>query len=100
MPEKLRIVCPICGMMSDLEQLQKTSENKPAEVRLKQQKWGGKLPAGVPVEGDLVTKKGRGSAPGYMVYEDITDQIPDEVEKVRKFFDDRIELYQSGKGEP
>ncbi|MDP2727319.1 MAG: hypothetical protein Q8P59_07220 [Dehalococcoidia bacterium] len=99
MPEKLRIVCPICGMMSDLKQLQKTNESKAPDVRILLQKWGGKLPAVAPVEGALPVKAGRGSAPGYMEYVDVTDSVPDEVEKVQKFFDSRIELYQAGKGE-
>ena len=97
MPEKLRIVCPVCGMMSDLETLQETNTTKPAAVRIKLQKWGGKKPAGVPVEGALPVVKGRGSAPGYMEYVDVTEQVPDEVAKMEAFFNARIELYQAGK---
>lgn len=96
--EVTRVRCPICGMMPSLDNLEKTAKEKPAEVRIFVSRFYGKAPK---TEGFGVDtpykKKGRGSAPGRIEYEDITDKVPDEVEKLRSYFDDRIKQYQEGK---
>ena len=96
MPEKIRVRCPFCGLTPFLDELAKTAE-KPAEIRIFVLKFGGKKPAGTPAEGDMPVKKGRGSAPGYMELLDVTESVPGEVEKMREFFDERVELYQKEK---
>jgi len=96
MAEKIRVMCPICGMMPFLENLEQTAKEKPAEVRLYLMKFGGKLPVEKEKE-EVYKKKGRGSAPGYMVLTDITEQFPDQVKEIQKFFDARIEVYLGAK---
>lgn len=94
MPEKLRVRCPVCGSMPDLDQLAKTEEEKPARIRIFLQKFGGKMPAdeavGVPYK-----KRKRGSAPGYMEYTDITDSSQEELAKLKEWFDKRVQEYLS-----
>lgn len=92
--EKIRVMCPICGMMPFLENLEQTAKEKPAEVRLYLLKFGGKL-AVVKATDEDYKKKGRGSAPGYMELIDITDQQPQQVLQLAKFFKDRAELFLS-----
>ena len=95
MAERIRVRCPFCGMHPFLEDLLKTAEEKPAEVRIFVLKFGGKKPA-VP-NGEIPQKKGRGKAPGQMELIDITDQVPDEVKKFQVFFDERVVLYKKEK---
>lgn len=92
MAEKIRIRCPICGSMPDLDQLTQTEEAKPARIRIFLQKFGGKVPADD--QGDeTYTKKKRGAAKGYMEYIDVTDDSPGEVAKMKQWFDKRIKEY-------
>ena len=96
MAEKLRVTCPICGQMTDLEQMENAEENKPTKVRLHLQKFGGKVAA--EDQGAMpFTKKKRGSAKGFMQYIDITDAQPEEVAKLESWFDKRIAEYLKGK---
>lgn len=98
MAEKLRIRCPFCGMHPTLEVLDQTVKEKPAEVRIFLQKYGGKLPA--PVEGKAVyEKKGRGSAPGYMEWVEITGQVPEQVAAMEELFRARVKLFLQKVGE-
>ncbi len=96
MAEVTRVRCPICGAMPTLGNLEKTQDEKPAEVRIILQRFGGK----VKVEdehGVMPKKKKRGSAPGFIEYEDVTDQFPDSVKAMEGFFDKRIAEYQEKK---
>ena len=90
MKEILRVRCPICGMMPSLDNLAQTAE-KEAEIRLYMQKIYGKKPAPA---GEEFKKKGRGKAPGWIEYEDITEQAPDQVDRLKTFFDKRIAEFQ------
>ncbi|KKK62084.1 hypothetical protein LCGC14_3007880 [marine sediment metagenome] len=97
MAEKIRVRCPVCGSMPNLDQLLFTEENKPAEIRVFLHKFGGKLP--VEDQGAIpLTKKKKGSAPGYSEYIDITDDQPEEVAKVKTWFDKRVAEYLEGGG--
>ena len=95
MAERIRIRCPICGSMPNLDQLAYTDENKPAKVLIFNHKFGGKVavedPSAIPF-----TKKKRGSAPGYSEYIDITAESPEELAKMKTWVDKRIAEYQAG----
>jgi len=93
--EKIRVMCPMCGMMPFLQNLEQTVKEKPAEVRLYLLKFGGKLPA-VKTTEEGYKKKGRGTAPGYMEYIDITDQYPNQVLAIADFFKKRAKIFLSG----
>jgi hypothetical protein len=81
-------------MMTDLDRMAKADE-KPAEVRLFVQKIGGKQ--AVPhIDGEPYKKIGRGKAPGYNVYEDITETAPEQVAKVRAWFAKRAKSFLGG----
>ena len=88
-------MCPLCGMMPFLENLEKTDKEKPAKVRVFLLKFGGKKPA-VPVEGGLYKKKGRGSAPGYMELLEVTEDYPEQVSKLSNFFEGRAIQFLEG----
>jgi len=92
MREVIRVRCPCCGMMPRLEQLANVDEKKP-EVRIFVQKFGGKKP----VEKTEEWKKtGRGKAPGFMSYEDITDTMEaDQLKTITDWFVKRMEEYHS-----
>lgn len=96
MAERIRVRCPVCGSMPSLDQLVQTEQTKPAQIRVFLQKFGGKVPAE-----DLGAmpfgKKKKGSAKGYMEYIDITADQPEEVAKVKTWFDKRIKEYLEGK---
>ncbi len=94
--EILRIRCPCCGMLPNLKVLEQTANEKPAEVRIIVNRFYGKKPAGQ-TEIDVFKKKKRGSAPGWIEYEDITDQVPEVVAKMQTYFDKRIAEYLKGK---
>lgn len=55
MKEVLRVRCPVCGMMTDLEQMAKAEAEKPTEVRLFLQKFGGKV-ATEKLEAEVIIK--------------------------------------------
>lgn len=93
--EVIRVVCPVCGMMTDADQMVKTHEKKPPKILIFRQRFGGKV-AGEPSP-LLLGKKGKGKTKGFMEYTDITSQVPTIVAEVQKFFDERIKLYQEGK---
>lgn len=95
MAEKLRIKCPCCGFVTDLESLAEAAK-KPAEVRVILQKFGGKKP--VMATGEIPKKTKQGGAPGYNEYTDITDQVPDQVLKMEEFFKDRAMAFLDGLG--
>jgi len=95
MAERIRVRCPVCGSMPTLPQLVQTEEEKPAKIRVFLQKFGGKVAA--EDQGAMAFgKKKRGSAPGYMEYIDITDASPEEVAKVKTWFDKRVKEYLEG----
>ena len=94
--EVTRIRCPVCGAMPTLENLEQTVKEKPAEIRIFIQRFGGKVQA-QKEEGEMPKKKGRGKAPGFMEYEDVTDKYPELVAQMKGYFDGRIEQYQEGK---
>lgn len=89
MKEIIRVRCPCCSMMTDLDRMA-MADDTPAEVRLYIQKIGGKKPA---EQGAEYKKIGRGKAPGVNIYEDITDSSPDQVAKVAEFFKRRAEEF-------
>ena len=98
MAEKIRITCPICGQMTDLKQMENAEEKKPTEVRLYLQKFGGKVPAEDPNQALFqLKKKKKGSAKGYIEYIDITGDQPEEVAKLKTWFDKRVKEYLEGK---
>ena len=70
MIEKLRFKCPVCGMCSDVDQL-----NRTFNIKVWIQKFGGK------VAGNF---KGRGKAKGLMKYVDVTKSRGDIVEEIRE----------------
>jgi hypothetical protein len=90
--EIIRVTCPCCGMMTDLEQIARADAEKPAEVRLFVQKLGGKKPAETSPEAPY-HKKGRGKAPGYIEYQDITESSPEQVAKLRDWFEARAKQF-------
>lgn len=92
MAEKVRCLCPCCGMYPFLENLEQTAKEKPTEIRLYLLKFGGKLPA-TKVEAETCKKKKRGSAPGYMEMIDITNQYPNQVKMVQAFFEDSAKKF-------
>lgn len=96
MKEIVRVRCPVCGMMPSLKNLEQTEQTKPAKVRIFVQQMGGKLPA-VKEEGGIPVKHRRGSAPGKMIYLDITDQSPTQRKHMEEWFDNRISQYQKAK---
>ncbi len=94
MAEKIRITCPICGQMTDLKQMENAEEKKPTEVRLFLQKFGGKIAAEDPNQALFhPKKKKKGSAKGYIEYIDITGDQPEEVAKLKMWFDKRVAEY-------
>lgn len=95
MKEIIRIRCPLCGMMPSENNLKQTEEEKPAEVRVFICRFYGKVKA-EEVPGVLYKKKGRGSAPGRIEYEDVTEQEEELLKKYQDWFDKRIEQYQGG----
>jgi len=95
MAEKIRVRCPVCGSMPNLDQLVFTEENKPARIRIFLHKFGGKVAA--EDQGAIpYAKKKRGSAPGYSEYFDITDAQPEELAKLKTWFDKRVAEYLEG----
>ena len=94
MAERLRVRCPVCGMHPFLEDLAKTAEEKPAEVKIFVLKFGGKMP--VVENGEIPVKTGRGKAPGYMEMVEVTDQVPEEVKKFEDFFKGRAQVFLAG----
>lgn len=70
--QKLRVRCPCCGQMTDLDRMAEVN-TQPAEVQVFLQTMGGKNPIVQP-EGEW-KKGGRGKAPGKMVYEEITKEM-------------------------
>jgi hypothetical protein len=63
MTQRIRVRCPHCGMMSDLEHF----KDGPYDVQVFLQTFGGKVP------GDRKGKgSGKGSGAGVMEYEEIT----------------------------
>ena len=92
--EKLRVRCPCCGQMTDLDRMAEVSEN-PAEVQVFLQTMGGKLPA-PQVEGEF-KKVGRGKAPGLMTYEEITEKMePGQRATIRDWFTSRAKAFLGG----
>lgn len=78
--------------MPTLEKLVQTEEKKPPLIRLFLQKFGGKVAA--EDQGAMpYPKKKRGSAKGYMEYIDITDDQPEELAKLKTWFDKRVAEY-------
>jgi hypothetical protein len=73
-----RVRCPVCGMLPTLKNLDEAKE-RPAEIRIIVQRIYGKKKADKS-EGEF-KKKGRGSAPGWIEYEDVTDSMPEIVKK-------------------
>jgi hypothetical protein len=84
-------------MMPDLNNLTKAA-GEPAEVRIYVSRFWGKKPMPEPPPEELQKKRKRGSAPGWIEYEEITDKVPSQVKEMIAFFDQRIKLYQEGKG--
>ncbi len=97
MPKVVRVRCPLCGAMPTLANLEQTQNEKPAEIRLFLQEFGGKVAPEAVVTAPY-TKKGRGSAPGFMQYTDVTNDNPEELEEMGKWFDARIQQYLDSKG--
>lgn len=96
MKEFIRVRCPVCGMMPSEENLEKGKENL-AEVRIFIMRVGGKAPA-TPKSGfEHYEKKGRGKAPGFIEYEDVTKKEPELVQKYQDYFLKRAKQFQEGK---
>ncbi len=68
--EKIRFKCPCCGMVSDLDRINRAH---PYKIQVFRQEFGGK------VAGD---HKGRGKAQGYMKYTNITRSSVDLVYEI------------------
>ena len=84
MAKKVRIKCPLCGMVSDLEHIEKQGNQYP-EISIVE--YGGK------VKGE---RKGRGKAKGYMKYKAVKDK--EIVKEVFGFLSKRIEELNKLKG--
>jgi len=72
MIEKIRFRCPCCGMMADIDRI----DRSPYKIQVFSQKFGGKV-AG--------SNKGRGKAKGLMKYTNITRvsvEIVHEIEEM------------------
>ncbi len=80
MIEKIRFRCPCCGLMADLDRLDR---NQPYKIQVFSQKFGGK------VAGD---RKGRGKAKGLMKYTNITRMSVDVVREIEEMVE---RVYQS-----
>ena len=97
MAEKLRVRCPICGSMPDLDQLVQTEKKWPAKLMLYLQKFGGKVPVTEPPSVEQLSKKKKmGGAPGYMEYIDITAESESQLAKIKVWFDKRVQEYLKG----
>ena len=80
MNEKIRFRCPCCGMMADLDRIERGG---PYKIQVFSQTVGGK------VAGD---RKGRGKAKGLMKYTNITRSSIDVVREI----EERVErVYQT-----
>jgi len=90
MAEKKRVRCPVCGMMPFLEYLEGQPEDGTFEVEMFVLKFGGKIVMESQV-GDGYTKKGRGSAKGYM--ELVPLNSPDDLETAVALFKKRAETF-------
>ncbi len=93
--EKLRVRCPCCGQMTDLDRMAEVNPN-PAHVQVFLQTFGGKNP--VPqIEGGPWKRIGRGKAPGKNVYEEITGKIDEsQLTTIKSFFVKRAEAFLQG----
>lgn len=69
MIERLRYRCPCCGMVSDVDRLDRSYR-----VKVWLQRLGGKVPG---------ERKGRGKAKGFMSYKDVTKSHMEVVEMVK-----------------
>jgi len=87
MPEVIRIRCPVCGSLPELDRVEELGD---VQVEVFLQKFGGKRPLGP----GAIKGKGKGSNPGYMEYINITGDSPELVKQVTKLFKKRIK--QSG----
>lgn len=97
MAERVRIRCPACGMHPFLENLEKTfNELPPEEVKLFLLKFGGKVPA--EPAGPGYEKKGKGSAKGYMEMIEITDDYPEQLQKLEGMLQSRMIAYLQSRG--
>ena len=88
MKEITRVRCPICGMMPTLDNLGHAEEVP--TVRIYIQRMGGKVKA---PQGKGYEKKGRGSAPGFIDYEEVTAKVPELVKEMEGFFKKRVGLF-------
>jgi hypothetical protein len=70
-------------MMTDLEKLAE-AKDKPVEVRIYIQKFGGKTKV---IDNTKLIK--RGGAPGFVEYEDVTEQMADKIQEMRQWFAER-----------
>lgn len=100
MPKILRVRCPLCAMMVDVEKI----KGPVAEIRLYLQEFGGKRPSGeyekIPKgKGFIYLRKkefagrparGRGRTRGYMNYTDITETEAKEFKAVVRFIKNKI----------
>ena len=86
-------MCPVCGMWPTLENLEQTTKEKPAEVRIALLKFGGKVASPSGSGEELYKKKGRGKAPGYMKFDDVTAAHPELVAEMTDYFKARIKLF-------
>ena len=95
MAKRIRVVCPVCGMLTDEEQMQKNKE-KPAKVRLFLQEFGGK----VKVPFDPMTYKPfrKGGNPGSIKYTDVTSEHHGEVAIFTEWFENRAKEFLSKTG--
>lgn len=87
MMEKIRVRCPICGMLSELERVRK----KPVyQIEVYLQRFGGRLPS-KPAPEPITPKRGpkprRGI--GFMEYNKLDD--PKLIDEARKLFLEHIE---------
>jgi len=74
MIEKLRFKCPCCGMVSDVDRL-----DRKWKIKVFIQKFGGK------VAGNF---KGRGKAKGLMKYVDVTKSRGDIIKEIEEKIDE------------
>lgn len=96
MAEQLRITCPVCGMRPRKSDWERAKENPKAEIQIYLQEFGGKAPPGSTANGPVYQKKGRGSAPGFMKWTEVTAMEPELVEEIRVLVEERIAKFQAG----
>jgi hypothetical protein len=95
--ETIRVRCPCCQQMTDLERMADVKD-KPAVVQVFIMSVLGKAPSVPKAEGEPWKKVGRGKAPGLITYTDITDNMSaSQVKPIVDWFNKRAKMFFTGK---